>query len=723
MEGSERGGSAVDCTLSRRAGVVALSVSSLLTPPPLAAQGQEPREGLVFSTDVSLVLLPVFVIGPDGKAMRGLAREDFSVSADGKPAEVVSFRYVDTTDRDEQDELRLAPAARRRFLLLFDKSFTELDGLARAQRAASEFVRSRLAPSDLAAVATFDINRGIRIVASFTEDRALLAHAVQTLGVPALTRIRDPLGLAIDTQTTDIATSGASGDNPTPQPLLDSIAAVLVRQMRAAESVQYRSHAETLARSLEDLARGLRGVEGRKQVLFFSAGFDSRFLVGEEGSERAATALSITEGRLWEVDGVSRHGDSRLRDMLAAATRSLAGTDTVVHAVDVTGLGEQASVEGAAAPQDSLRAGRGRESLNVLAADTGGRLFLNANDLSDALSEMLEMTSRYYVLGVQPGGAKGPDQYHRLKVKAARKGARLSHRPGYYEKSTPARRTVLQRQFEAAELVVAGAGADRLPFSSLCLPLPAPGGRQALGLVVQVPRESLRWGESGIESLELYAYLMDPEGSVKDHLAKLVRVEPAQVDPRGERRGISFYGALSVAPGRYSLRLMLQERESGRSGVQVLEVAVPPYDPTVGFLLPPLLVDPAESWLRVDMTRGAEGRVASPFELDGEPFVPRASALVASGTPEKMVLFALEPRIEGDPAADIEIWSSLLDRDGVRSAPGRLQIDKVLHGERGHRTYVLGFTPEVAKDGDYTLRVGIGESGSLLESFARLRVR
>ena len=49
--------------------------------------------------------------------------------------------------------------------------------------------------SDLAAVATFDVSNGLRVVANFTEDRALLAHAVDTLGVPQLSRIRDPLNL------------------------------------------------------------------------------------------------------------------------------------------------------------------------------------------------------------------------------------------------------------------------------------------------------------------------------------------------------------------------------------------------------------------------------------------------------------------------------------------------------------------------------------------------
>ena len=68
---------------------------------------------------------------------------DFEVQVDGRRAEVVSFRYVDTTDSEDEEERAVASAARRRFLLLFDKSFTDPAGLHRAQDAAADFVRRR----------------------------------------------------------------------------------------------------------------------------------------------------------------------------------------------------------------------------------------------------------------------------------------------------------------------------------------------------------------------------------------------------------------------------------------------------------------------------------------------------------------------------------------------------------------------------------------------------
>lgn len=184
----------------------ALLLGVLLAEPSAATSDKTPAPP-VFSSEVSLVSIPVFVTDRNGQASRGLLVEDFELYEDGKRMPIASFQYVDNTTEDQQELIREAPAARRRFLFLFDLSFTDLGGLHRAQESARTFLRTKLAPSDLAAVLTFDTNRGVRVVANFTEDRSLLSHAVETLGAPTLARIQDPLNLTFG--ATDIQGGGA----------------------------------------------------------------------------------------------------------------------------------------------------------------------------------------------------------------------------------------------------------------------------------------------------------------------------------------------------------------------------------------------------------------------------------------------------------------------------------------------------------------------------------
>jgi VWFA-related protein len=687
-----------------------------------SAHPADARKPPVYSSDVSLVLLPVFVADTNGHAVRGLQAQDFEVSEDGKRVEVVSFRYVDTTSIEDQEEIRQSSPARRRFLLLFDKSFTNPGGLTRAQRAAADFVRRRLAPSDLASVATIDVNQGVRIVANFTEDRSLLVHAILTLGVSTFAKISDPLALAVDMNLADLNTSGAAGEGVSEEGVLNNVAAAIMRRQRAAEDQAYRAQVMSFIGGLRELGKGLRTIEGRKQVLYFSAGFDSRVLVGETGPDQREASQSIAEGRIWEVDGLNRYGDVRVRDTFQEATRALSTADTVVHSIDVTGLGSDNSLQLMRSTEDSQRSVPGREALNMIAADTGGRFFKDTNDLGAVLAEMADMTSRYYVLGFQPAREKGPGAFHKVKVKVERKGARVSHRAGYYEKLPLTAQPALQRQFEAAQLVMTGLGQSDLGFSALCLPLPAEGALQSLGVVVEVPREALPWSAGRPMSVEVYGYGVKEDGTVADHFAQLVRVDPSQVDPDGTVRGLSLFGTLTLAPGKYTVRLLVQERESGTAGVQFLEVNLPAHDPRRGVLLPPLVVDDPGKWLTLEMARGGAGRVGGPFEVDGAPFVPRTSFIVKQGQQQRVVLIAYEPDVAGDPAADLQIRSSLTDGQGQPVPAGVLRVQKVHHDGNGRRTYLLGYTPEVSKPGDYTLRVGLGEAGSRLESYSLLKL-
>jgi VWFA-related protein len=681
---------------------------------------QEARNPPVFSGEVSLVQLPVYVVDRQGRAVRGLGVEDFVVEEDGRRVEVVSFRYVDTTSAEDQEEIREASAARRRFLLLFDKSFTVPAGLDRARRGALDFVRRRLAPSDLAAVATVDVNRGFQLVANFTEDRALLAHAIDTLGVPTLARIVDPLGLAVDPAITD-ARMGGRTDAGREAQLADTLT-VLARRMRSADDQAYRAQVENLVGSLADLGRGLRRVEGRKQILYFSAGFDSRVLSGETGDLQRQASQAVIQGRLWEVDEMGRHGDSRSRDLAVEATRALAAADAVVHTIDVSGLATEADLTQLAAGEIQRNV-PGREALGLLAAETGGRFFRNANELAPVLDEMEQMTSRYYVLGFQPLKEKGPGAYHKVKVEVARRAVNVSHRPGYYEKVPVAARTALQRQFESAQLVMTGAGDNDLKFSALCLPVRAPGDKQTLGVVLQIPKEALAWDKGKPVALEAYGYGVGEDGTVHDHFAQLARVDPAVADPRGEVHGLSFFGTLAVPPGKYTIRLMVQEREKGSAGVQFLDVTVPPYDGERGFLLPPLLMDDAGRWVAFEISRKRAGAPGSPFQVDGRPFIPRADSEFQAGKAQQMVLIAYEPDRAVDPALDVQIRSSLTDGEGRQVPAGFLRVHKVHHDGQGRRTYVLGYTPEVAQEGDYTLRIGLGEGASRLEAYSLIRLR
>ena len=694
-----------------------------------SSAADDKKKPLIFGTDVALVQVPVFVSGRGGGAVQGLTAADFSVQQDGKEVEVVSFRYVDTSAPELQEEIRQTSAARRRFLLLFDKSFTDPAGLARARGAAKEFVRKGLAESDLVGVATFDFLRGIKLVANFTEDRRVVEHAIHTLGIASLTRISDPLAIAADFAATDLTTErGASNDSDTPTALINDVVAALATRARSAEEQSYQARVRTLLESFEQLGLALRRISGRKQVVYFSTGFSSSLLGGQDKVDQTRTSEAIVAGRIWEVDSDARYGDSRMRGLVQESMQSLSRADAVVHSVDLSGLGQKEQYLQTASAGMASRDFSGRESLGVISAETGGRFFKDANNLLPVLREMADMTSRYYVLGVQPRDVKPDGGFRKLKVRVKPKGIRISHRPGFFERSAMAEAApppTLQRQLEAAELLVAGddgaAATDKIPFRVLILPVPTDEARQSLGVVVQVPRSSI---SSTAGPLEMYGYATSESGEVVGHLAHFLRFDGDKQASGGESdfQGLAFAGRFDVPPGAYRLKFLVQRPQSGESTTRFFEVTVPERQAARGFLLPPLFMESGQGWLEVALRSGDRSGLPADIQLAGARFLPRTDMSVRPGRRERIVLIAYDPASARDPATDIDIRSVLTDDAGNPYPPGAITVEKVVNGDEGRRSYVLGFTPGEVPPGDYTLRVHLGEANTVLQSYTRLKV-
>ncbi len=186
---------------------------------PLSAQ--KPAAGDKFSetSDVVAVEVPVNVIGRDGQPVRGLTAADFEISDDGDNQAITDFEVIDLSSTEAEtrrmDSRRieeLGAAARRHFLLLFDLSFSSPTSILKARLAARDFLLSSLHPADLAAVATYSLEQGPKLVLTFTPDRAQLARAIDTLGLNNVfdAKERDPLRFLIDPGIADLMRTGAS---------------------------------------------------------------------------------------------------------------------------------------------------------------------------------------------------------------------------------------------------------------------------------------------------------------------------------------------------------------------------------------------------------------------------------------------------------------------------------------------------------------------------------
>ena len=85
---------------------LAALVSMGMTLSKASAGPSHQKPPLVFGTDGGPVQVPVFVSRPGGGAVQGLGPKDFVDEQDGRQVEIVSFRYIDTTAQESQDEIK-----------------------------------------------------------------------------------------------------------------------------------------------------------------------------------------------------------------------------------------------------------------------------------------------------------------------------------------------------------------------------------------------------------------------------------------------------------------------------------------------------------------------------------------------------------------------------------------------------------------------------------------
>ena len=684
---------------------------------PGATSGQERKAPPQFEATLNVVAVPVFVTDDRGRALSGLTKEDFEITDDGQRVEIVGFQAFDSGDPAIADLLEEAPAARRQFLLLFDLSFSSPSGLVRAQKAAIEFVGEKLRDYDLAAVATISVTHGVRLLQSFSSDRAQLRKALHGLGVLQLDRRADPLGLVYDLREMgDALGQTPHGEKAGRDEFGEDVREMLIRYQQM-ELTSYEQRINAFVDSLGHLGRALGSLQGRKQVILFSSGFDPRVLSGNQGDDAVAASEAVLHGRTWEVKSSSRFGDNQLRTEMEQALRTFSTSDAVVHAIDLSGLAVGGEVSRAG--REPARRG-GEESLEQIANLGGGRVFKRTNDAGRALAEVLELSRYYYLLAFDPARAKGPGEFHKLKVRASRKGAQVSHRSGYFERKAYAETTPLEREFEAAEIIAKGVERGEIGVRVMAVPYTSAEGAVTLPVVLEVDGATLLGGNTGGKiGLEIFGYAFDAQNKAVDSVAFTANLDPAVVGPRLREHGAQLHATFTLPAGKHDLRFLVRDAATGRSGSSGLAVTVPALDQGSGVaLFPPLFMGDPKEWLVLHARSARTTADRSPFVVDQEPFVPRARPHLRNGEAQRVCLLAFDGGAQFDPGTSFEIKPALLDREGAVVSVGKFQMLRTT-AETGFRRFVLGFTPSAVPPGDYSFRVRLRDpaSGRVSEAY------
>lgn len=569
--------------------LLSLSFLLLLAPAVGAQDADAPRESFGGVSDVTVVEVPVQVTD-DGRPVRGLTAEAFRIFDEGRPRTISSFEVADLAGRNAAAAGSGATegipmGGRRHFLLLFDLAFSEANDLSRAEEAARDLVDHGLEPSDLVGVALYSHRRGASLVLNFTTDRSEVRRVLDGLRFLLDGRgdfrlaedgdgpdRRDPLGLVAGPFDGILADLGeAAGielslaeeamNNLWAGPTGGLSGALeynkISNMMWSAEQQiadRRAGKVADLSRAMASLARQTAGIRGAKHLIWLSRGFDAELLTPdiEPGPRMADHGWWAPGAGSWVLKEVSRMIDELER------------AGWVVHAVDLD--------------RERSRL-RFKEGLFFVARETGGALYDNENDLSKVMSRVLEATSVSYVLTFEAASLPPQPAFRRLtvEVEGLPRGARVSHRAGYYVPRPFGELTPAERRSEALELLVSGDDRDGIGIEAVAFPGPAPEGGWRVPVLLRMAPAGLLAGEPGGEvGAEIFAYAFRPDGAVADFFSyRVVYEDEASRDTLAET-GLAFRGDLTLsAPGHYRVRLLARSLKNGAVSLHTMPVEVP----------------------------------------------------------------------------------------------------------------------------------------------------
>lgn len=349
----------------------------------LRAQEEEPEEIFREAIEVTEVLLDVVVTDKNDRIILGLGPDDFVVAEQREivTLDAVTFysskRLLESSDVLARRDLAVDVVPQDRFFVLFvqeqrSDSAARRNPLVRQRAAGQQIVRWLLEeaqPADRMAVVSF--SRGLKIHQDFTLDREALVDAVE-----GAARGRDPA------RVPPARSKKVAGDPAA----LDTLSAG--RELRRSTPNVYRA--------LQQVARALARVPGRKNLIFLGQGFGD---LGTFGNYQPQL--------------------SRFNPTLEA----LNDANVAVYTIDVSAPGVEHSL---------------RPSLRDLASQTGGRFFYDDLKFTGALREISDLTSGYYLLSYRSRRPAGESGYQRVRIGTRSPEFRIYARQGYLYGPDPA---------------------------------------------------------------------------------------------------------------------------------------------------------------------------------------------------------------------------------------------------------------------------------------------
>ena len=424
----------------------------------------------------------------------------------------------------------------RLLALYFDMTTMPQSDQMRALEAAQKFIRTQMTSADLVAILRYS-GSSVDILQDFTADRNHLLSILETMVVG---EGQEGAEVANDDSSSD--TGAAFGQD-------DSEFNIFTTDRQLA--------------ALQTAAEALGRLNEKKSLIYFASGLNLNGLDNQAqlvATEQAAIRAGVS---FWPIDARGLVASGPLGDATQGSQ------------------GGSAMYTGGAASAMMSRFARSQDTLFALAGDTGGKALLDNNDLGRGIVNAQHAQSDYYILGYYTSNTAVNGKFRKVKVTLnSEMAANLDFRQGYFGEKEWGKFTTADKERQLEDALMQGDPWTELTIAVEINYFQLNKAEYYVPVMVKVPGSELALAKrrgADVAAIDFVGEIKDDYGSttvtnIRDHFdAKLSDATATE----WAKRPVVFSSGYTLLPGKYTIKVLARDDETGRIGTFQTSFVVP----------------------------------------------------------------------------------------------------------------------------------------------------
>jgi VWFA-related protein len=314
--------------------------------------------------------------------------------------------------------------------------------------------------------------------------------------------------------------------------------------------------------ALQTAAKILGTLNEKKVLIYFASGMQLNGL-DNQAQLRATINDAVRSGvAFWPVDA-----------------RGLTASSPMGNAIGGS-QGGAGMYSGASALAGITNLQRSQDTLYTLATDTGGKAFLDFNDLSVGIVNAEKSITSYYIVGYYSTNATLDGKFRRIKVSLTRNmEASIDFRQGYFAGKEFGKFTAADKERQLEDALMMGDPVTELTMALEVNYFRLNNAEYFTPVMVKIPGSELALAKKrGAEHtmIDFIGEIKDDHGSTIQNLRDYLDIKLSdETAAELSKRPISYDTGYTLMPGAYQIKVLARDSETGRIGTYMSSFNIP----------------------------------------------------------------------------------------------------------------------------------------------------